>query len=313
MRYTAAEPTPLAPCPRRAAPPGTLALAVLLSLQAACVTQKTYDALAAQRDELELSIADRNAAVAALEKRVGRMDDEKRQLETALAAEKEKVVDLAARLERLRSEMAQTAKQKSRLEASLEDLTRALVELEQRRTEAEARVAEFRALISKFRSLIDAGKLQVRIVDGRMVLVLATDVLFASGSASLSRDGRAAVSEVARVLASIPKRAFQVEGHTDNVPIATAQYPSNWELAAARALNVVKTMVDAGLPPERLSAASYADARPAASNDTPDGKAQNRRIEIALVPDLSMLPGFEELRQVETPGAGEPRGQPTRR
>ena len=132
-----------------------------------------------------------------------------------------------------------------------------------------------------------------------MVVVLATDILFASGSASLSKDGKAAIGEVGQVLASIPKRSFQVEGHTDNVPIASAQYPSNWELAAARAITVLKSMVESGLPGERISAASFGDTRPVASNDSKETKAQNRRIEIIIVPDLSQLPGFEELKALD--------------
>jgi chemotaxis protein MotB len=103
---------------------------------------------------------------------------------------------------------------------------------------------------------------------------------------------------VSEVLASIPERKFQVEGHTDDVPIKTAQYPSNWELAAARSMMVVKEMVTAGMPPERISAASFGEFKPALANDTPEGRAANRRIEIVLVPDLSSLPGFDELSRV---------------
>ncbi|PZR12076.1 MAG: endoflagellar motor protein [Archangium gephyra] len=179
-------------------------------------------------------------------------------------------------------------------------MTRALAELERRRAEAESRVAEFKNLLSRFRSLIDAGKLKVKIVDGRMVVVLATDILFGSGSASLSKDGKAAIAEVGQVLASIPKRTFQVEGHTDNVPINSAQYPSNWELAAGRAITVLKTMVESGLPAERISAASFGETHPVASNDSKESKAQNRRIEIIIVPDLSQLPGFEELKALDS-------------
>ena len=177
-------------------------------------------------------------------------------------------------------------------------MTRALADLEKRRAEAEARVQEFKSLLARFRSLIDAGKLKVKIIDGRMVVVLATDILFSSGSASLSKDGKSAIAEVAQVLKTIPQRAFQVEGHTDTVPISTSQYPSNWELAAARAITVLKAMVDAGLPAERVSAASFGETRPVGTNETQEGKAQNRRIEIIIVPDLSTLPGFEELKRL---------------
>jgi len=175
----------------------------------------------------------------------------------------------------------------------------ALAELKQRKAETEARVAEFKTLLEKFKTLIDAGKLKVRIKEGRMVVELATDILFSSGSASLSKEGTAAIAEVADLLKSIEGRKFQVEGHTDNVPMVKGAYKSNWELASARALTVLHAMIDAGLPAERISAASFGDARPAKANDTPENKAANRRIEIVVVPDLSSLPGFEELQKAE--------------
>lgn len=275
-----------------------LALA-LVALAPACVTQKTYDALRGERDGLEASLADKNRALAELEKRQQRLAARTQDLEGQLAAEQEKVKDLTARIDRLSADMAAAVKDKSRLQSNVEEMSRALAELEKRRAEAEARVAEFKNLLSRFRALIDAGKLKVKIVDGRMVVVLATDILFGSGSAALSKDGKAAIAEVGQVLASIPKRTFQVEGHTDNVPIATAQYPSNWELAAARAITVLKAMVDAGLPADRISAASFGDTRPVTPNESAEQRAQNRRIEIIIVPDLSQLPGFEELKKLD--------------
>ena len=132
--------------------------------------------------------------------------------------------------------------------------------------------------------------------DGRMVLALPTDVLFASGKAKLSDAGKAAVTEVTAVLVTLHKRRFQVEGHTDNVPIKTHRYNSNWQLAAARALNVVEAMMEAGMTGARISAAAFGEYRPVAGNDSDAGKAQNRRIEIVMEPDLSSLPGFNELK-----------------
>lgn len=275
-----------------------LALMVSTALMG-CVTQQTYDTLKSERDALDVTLGERAKALAELEGRRQQLANQKQNLEAQLAEEQTKVRDLSARIERLMGEMAAVTKDKSRLQSSVEDMTRALAELERRRAEAEGRIAEFKNLLARFRSLIDAGKLKVKIVEGRMVVVLATDILFGSGSASLSKDGKAAVAEVGQVLASIPRRSFQVEGHTDNVPIASAQYPSNWELAAARAITVVKAMVDAGLPAERVSAASFGETRPVAPNDSKESKAQNRRIEIIIVPDLSQLPGFEELKALD--------------
>jgi chemotaxis protein MotB len=223
-------------------------------------------------------------------------------MRSALHAEEAKVKQLADQMAKLDAELGATQKDKSSLEkdkssleSNMEQMRNALAELRKRKAEADARIAEFKSLLDKFKGLIDAGKLKVRMREGRMVVELATDVLFPSGSATLSKDGKAAIAEVAGLLASIPDRKFQIEGHTDNVPIRGG---SNWDLAAGRALNVLKTMVDAGMPADRISAASFGESKPAKPNDTPENKAANRRIEIVVVPDLSSLPGFEELQRV---------------
>ncbi len=276
-----------------------LSVALVLS---ACVTQSTFDALRAENDETSEHLTQRNKQLHDAELKITSLTTAGKTLEASLADEREKVADANNRIARLMAEMASASKDKNKLQASIEEMTVAIRDLEKRRAAAEARVSEFKSLLAKFKSLIDAGKLKVRIVDGRMVVVLATDILFGSGSANLSKDGKVSLAEVAQVLASIEKRSFQVEGHTDNVPIGTAQYPSNWELASARAINVLKAMVDSGLPTGRVSAASFGDSRPSAANDTTEGKAQNRRIEIIIVPDLSGLPGFDELQKVEKSG-----------
>lgn len=278
----------------------TLAVAALCF--SGCVTQGTFDALQREHDSKQDQLSKRTEELRALEAKHKSLEAKATSLEAALAEEQAKVADLNARIAKMNADMAAATKDKSKLQASIDQMTAALNELEKRRAQAEARVAEFKSLLSRFKSLIDAGRLKVRIVDGRMVVVLATDILFGSGSASLSKDGKSAIAEVAQVLASIPQRAFQVEGHTDNVPIATAQYPSNWELASARAINVLKAMVDAGLPSNRVSAAAFGDSKPTAANDSPEGKSLNRRIEIIIVPDLSSLPGFEELQKAEKGG-----------
>lgn len=252
-------------------------LALTLVLAPGCVTKGRYDVLENQRRNLSQD----NAA-----------------LQEALKAEQEKSKKLSGEVAELQNELAGILKDKSSLEGSVAEMRLALAELQRRKAEVDARVNEYKNLLSKFQSLIDAGKLRVKIVEGRMVVELATDVLFGSGSAKLSENGIGAINEVAGVLASIPDRKFQVEGHTDNIPINTALYKSNWDLAAARAITVVKTMLEAGMPPARISAASFGDSRPIQSNATSEGRSANRRIEIVVVPDLSTLPGFEELKKV---------------
>lgn len=280
----------------------TITLSLCTLLGAACVTQGTYDLLKADRDHLEEELGARNKSLEAANKKIQSQDDQRAKLEAEIADLNEKKADLDHRLNKALGELASRTKDTSKLKADVEQMTLALTDLEKRRAQAEARVNEFKSLLARFKALIDAGKLKVRIVEGRMVVVLATDILFGSGQASLSKDGKVAIAEVAQVLASIPNRSFQVEGHTDNVPISTSQFPSNWELAAFRATNVVKAMIDAGMPKARISAASFSDTKGVGVNDMPEGRALNRRIEITIVPDLSSLPGFEELQKVEKSG-----------
>ena len=105
----------------------------------------------------------------------------------------------------------------------------------------------------------------------------------------------AALAELAGILRTIKDRDFQIAGHTDNVPIRTRQFPSNWELSTARAVSVVKFLQESGVGPTHLSASGYAEFQPAANNETKEGKAANRRIEIVLMPNLNELPDLTEI------------------
>lgn len=195
------------------------------------------------------------------------------------------------------SEIESLHASQSDLKTSLEDLKKAYNEMLERRKEEQKRLAEFRELTERFKSLIDAGTLKVKIVDGKMVVSLGSDILFSSGSSQLSEAGNAAIREVAKELASIRDRDFQIEGHTDNIPIRSETF-TNWDLASARAMSVLKLMIESGMPPTRISAASYGETKPIADNSTNEGRALNRRIEIVVVPDLSGLPGYEELQKL---------------
>ena len=210
---------------------------------------------------------------------------------TARIAHLEKEVDTRER------QMNRMLRDRTGLEASLEEMERALKELRQRQSVADQRMTEFRELLIALRDLRDAGSLTVRIVDGRAVIALPFDILFASGSSKLSSRGEKAIRELTGVLSQLEKHRFQIEGHTDSDPIRKPGY-TNWELASDRALVVLHTMVDAGMDYRRISAASFGPARPVEPNNTPARKARNRRIEIVLVPDLSVLPGAAEMEEL---------------
>jgi chemotaxis protein MotB len=132
-----------------------------------------------------------------------------------------------------------------------------------------------------------------------MLISLPNDVLFDSGSAVLKQAGRSAVAQVAKALAGLTDRQFLVAGHTDDKPIHTNRFPSNWELSTARAVVVTRALVTAGMKPDTLGAVGYGEFDPIVANDTPDHRAQNRRIEIQLQPNLSELPSMEELEKSE--------------
>lgn len=265
-------------------------LVVVLALGAltACVGKARYqealDAQAATAAEADRLAADLRQT----RDQLGRLESH---LEAAQAALEETNRKLAAKIA-----------EAGALAEDIESMKQALAEAELRKARADAALEEFRDLVARFQGLIDAGTLRVKIVRGRMVVELATDILFSAGSASVSRQGRTALSEVAAVLASIEDRTYQVAGHTDNVPIATERFPSNWHLGAARAIAVVRVLQDNGLEPARVSAASYAAYEPADTNRTSEGRANNRRIEIVIVPDLSELPGYDELDRLSRGG-----------
>jgi chemotaxis protein MotB len=167
-----------------------------------------------------------------------------------------------------------------------------LGELESEREALSARVAEFKRVSQQFQRMIDSGKLSVTFRRGRMIVELPATVLFASGSADLSPDGKTALKDVAKILRQVPGKHFIVGGHTDDVPIVKAQggFSSNWALSAARAVTVTEALIDSGVKPTRLNAAGFGPYDPIASNTSSKGRQKNRRIEIVLEPDLRELP-----------------------
>jgi chemotaxis protein MotB len=127
------------------------------------------------------------------------------------------------------------------------------------------------------------GKVSTSVNERGLAIRLETDgVLFAPGSASLQTAGAAIISPIARSLRALPN-PVRVEGHTDSTPIATAAFPSNWELSGARASAVVRSMIGAGVPAGRLQATGFADTRPVGDNERAEGRAMNRRVEILVL------------------------------
>jgi len=179
----------------------------------------------------------------------------------------------------------QAAKERDQLAG---DLDKAKDKRGQAKARDSAQMEAFKGLFKDMMIIHDKGVAKVTIEDGRAVIGLESDVLFASGSADLTDKGKESITEIAGYLKK-SSAAFQVEGHTDSDPISSAAFPSNWHLGADRAIVVTKAFIDAGFPAGQISAATYADQNPVGANDTSAGKAANRRIEIVLMPELSEL------------------------
>ena len=143
-----------------------------------------------------------------------------------------------------------------------------------------------REIIAAFGSLVEDG--QVRVIHSNLGLgvEINASVLFSPGQALLRQESSRVIEAVAQVLKN-DSHAIQVEGHTDNIPIVTEKFPSNWELSAVRASSVVRLMIGNGVDAVRLTAAGYGENRPVGPNDTEEGRMRNRRVTIMI---LSSLP-----------------------
>jgi chemotaxis protein MotB len=193
----------------------------------------------------------------------------------------------AAALDAQLAQLRQTATDASADAAKQREMAAALAA---EKSALQKRSAEYEALTSSLDKEIKAGQVQISELQGKVTVRMAERVLFPSGSALISAEGKSSLAKVADAFKTIHGRIVRVEGHTDNVPIHTERFPSNWELSAARAIAVVRFLQDRGVDPAVLGAAGYAEYQPLAPNDTAEGRAQNRRIEISLAAPPSALP-----------------------
>jgi chemotaxis protein MotB len=266
--------------------PSLLFTACALSLSLGCVTQGKYDDAVRSADDvraqLQRATAQDAVKLAALQ---SKLDEE-----TAINQQ------LSEALDRSGQNAGALLAEKGTLASALDQSRARLEELRRAQAAAESRARLFHDLALKLKSMVDSGQLAIVLRDGRMVLQLPNDVLFASGQVDIRPQGHAALTQVASVLGTIPERHLQVAGHTDDVPISTDRFPSNWELSTARALEVTRFLVAHGVKPAAVSAAGYAEFDPVASNADPRGRAKNRRIEITVQPRIDEMVSVPDLR-----------------
>ncbi len=148
----------------------------------------------------------------------------------------------------------------------------------------------YKDLQKKLEKEIKAGKIQIKEMKDRLTMTMVDKIIFPSGSARISKEGKKVLDKVVSILKDVNDKRIQIEGHTDNVPIVSRlkkRFPTNWELSTARATEVLRHLQETGgIDPALLSATGYGEYQPVAPNDTDKGKHMNRRIEIVLLPLL---------------------------
>lgn len=218
---------------------------------------------------------------------------------------KDQLQKMGVNLDTINQQLEQTGSANAQLTKNVEELQRALKEYQERAAQLERIKQRFELLRAKLQKLTDLG-LKVEIRRNRMVIRLPGDVLFASGDDKLSKEGNQVLDAVAEVIRNdkqLAGRYFQVAGHTDNKPLKGGRFGDNWGLSAMRARQVLLYLVHpvdpkeggGGLAAERLHAAGYGDTDPVAKNDADEGRKQNRRVELVLMPDVEEMLDLKSL------------------
>lgn len=192
--------------------------------------------------------------------------------------------ELTGRVQILQDEKAALAKE---LESKVAEISKAKEE------EISALKGTYEALVTDMKNEIEQGQIKITQLADRLSVSMVDKILFPSGEADIMPEGVKVLQRVGKVLKNTQSKIIRVEGHTDNVPISPRlikQFPTNWELSTTRATNVVRFLQDkVGIEAVRLHAVGLSEFHPVASNATPAGRSQNRRIEIALLPEVINL------------------------
>lgn len=230
--------------------------------------EKTQAAL----DELRSELSDKNSLIEGYKERI-------KDLAAAAGRELKGHKALLSKLSGKNDELESLVQEKDvMMKEQVDELNATMAQLRQ----------SLKSEIKDYQAKLDLAK------KGIVVGVLA-DVLFGSGSADMSAEGKKVLTKISNVLKKIPdNNHFVVEGHTDNVPIRYSHWSSNWELSSQRALSVLEYLIqESGLDPMRFSAQGYGEYRPVADNSTDAGKKQNRRVEIVIQPQMRKVDANE--------------------
>ena len=286
----------------------TLSLVALGS----CVSKKDYLTKVEEGKKLSGELASLRSEYntlavqkASLDKQAADLKEDNLKLEEILQARSD---TLSKNIVDLRAHVADLKKETSLLKGENEDLSQNVKALEeknvalqsetqalerQRKKEMEEMMGTYENLLQNMKGEIEKGEITITQLRGKLKVNMLDEILFDSGKTTIKPQGLEVLERVGSILLNVKDKAISIEGHTDDVPIGaelSKRYATNWELSAVRATTVArylqeKSGIDAGL----LSAIGYGEYQPVASNESEEGQAKNRRIEIVLVP-LEIVP-----------------------
>jgi chemotaxis protein MotB len=261
-------------------------LASLISFNQSCVSLSEHAALERRLQASEARLARTQDVLQQLQAERQRLRGHLDSQLTQVDKLQNDINSLESKRKAMRENLADAQRVNQQLAATLDEKEKALLAASRSKEDQESLLAAYQ---QKLKSLIDSGDLSVSLVDGKLVVALPTDILFASGSAKISSRGESTLEELGKVFESMPDKGLQVEGHTDNVPIRGGRFESNWHLGHSRAMAVVDILMKTGMPAQKLSAASYGEHQPKLPNTDDLNRQKNRRIEIVILPNLDVL------------------------
>jgi chemotaxis protein MotB len=251
-----------------------------------CVSAGRYRMKVDELSGSETQVQLLNTKVQELEQRITLLENEKASLEKtnagltdALSATKNKKDQIIAEL----------SSDRQQLSAKINDYEAKIQALNKEKEEAISSLKNtYDSLVKDMQDEIKQGEVQITQLEGKLTVNMVDKILFDSGQSEVKSQGKNTLVRVGAILKKQHGKQIRIEGHTDNVPISANlqnKFPTNWELSTARATNVARYLIDkAGLDQNIISVSGYSDTRPIADNNSVEGRAKNRRIEIILLP-----------------------------
>lgn len=236
-----------------------------------------HEKLTSDNSDLKTQFEKLKAEAAELTKDKQALTADKKQLDVVLSA---KTDALSKNVSELRQKITDLEQENNRLKGEI-------VALQKVKEEKLKEVSStYEQLLSNMKTEIAQGQVTISELKGKLTVNMEAAILFDSGKADVKPEGLDILKKMVDTLKGVTDKAIRIEGHTDNVQISgalTRVFPTNWELSAARAINVARYLQQQGIDPANLSAAAFAEHKPVDDNATREGRARNRRIEITLV------------------------------